>query len=124
MMYADYDFYIETYQGNLITSVEDFNRMSTEASSYLDSITLGGISPSDISSRIKLATCAVAEVCFMQFTNEQKKEISSETVGPHSVSYVKKSKSYEDYQKEKMSKAKLYLATTGLLYCGVASCNF
>lgn len=119
MKYADYDFYCNDYCGSKIKTAEEFNRMAVEASAYLNQITLGRIeTPSD---EVKMATCAIADVYFNQYKAENEKEVASESVGPHSVSYVKKSKTMIDYQKEKREKAMIYLSNTGLLYRGVSS---
>lgn len=119
--YADYTFYIDNYHGNCIKSADEFKRLVIEASGYLNQITLGRIKePTD---EVKIATCAIADVCYRQSKADTEKDVASESVGPHSITYVKKTKTYEDYQREKLEKARLYLANTGLLYRGVASCN-
>lgn len=117
--YADYAYYCTEYCGTKIKTAEEFNRMSIESSAFIDRLTLGMIT--DPTDEVKMATCAVADVCFSQFIAENEKEVSSESVGPHSISYVKNSKTYNDYQKEKNDKARMYLFNTGLLYRGVAS---
>ena len=117
--YADYVFYCNDYCGYKIKTASEFNRMAIEASAYLDQITLGRICEPD--EAVKMAVCAISDVNFSQFKYENEKEVASETVGPHSVSYVKKSKTKSDFQKEKLEKANLYLANTGLLYRGLAS---
>lgn len=116
--YADYDFYEDEYCGNCI-SEDIFNRYAIEASGYLNQITLGRIKePTD---EVKMATCAIADICYKQSKSEEQ-EIASETVGPHSVIYVKKSKTLKEYNQEKFEKANIYLMNTGLLYRGV-SCS-
>ena len=117
MIYADYDFYCDEFYGHKIKTEDDFQQMAFEASAYLNRITMGRIIKA--SYEVKMATCAIADINFSQLESENRNEIASESVGPHSVSYVKKTKTYDDYQRERDEKAKLYLADSGLLYRGV-----
>ncbi len=118
--YADFDYYINTFNGNVIDSELLFKRMSIEASYILDEITIGRIK--EASEEVKMATCAIAEINYQEFKQNNEDQIASESVGPHSVSYVKKTKTTEEYAKEKLKIARMYLARTGLLYRGVVSC--
>lgn len=92
-MYADYDFYLNTYFGNSILE-EDFLRLSARASDYLRSATKG--LSDTVDSRqleaVRKASCAIADVLLDEeimtagaFSGEQ--AVSSETVGGWSRSY-------------------------------------
>ena len=86
-MYADYDFYLNSYFGNAI-SEEDFPRLSERASDHIRAATQG------ISDRVdgwqleavKKASCAIADVLLDEsiltasvYSGEA--QVSSETVG-------------------------------------------
>lgn len=93
MAYADYDFYLNSYYGNAVTS-GDFQRLSERASDYIRSVTRG------LSERVdgwqldavRKCTCAIADVLLDEeimtvsaYSGEQ--TVSSETVGGWSKSY-------------------------------------
>lgn len=92
-MYADYDFYLNSYYGNAIAE-EDFPRLSERASDYVRSAT-GGLSDTADGwalEAVKKASCAVADVLLDEeimtagaYSGEQ--AVSSETVGGWSKSY-------------------------------------
>ncbi len=70
MAYADYEFYLSEYKGNLKES--DFIRLSERASDVIDSKTdfiirkkgFGNI-PEELAERIKKACCAVSESLYI-----------------------------------------------------------
>lgn len=119
--YVDYGFYSSVFLGTVIDS-ESFDRMALEASYFVRELTFGriGENPSD---DVKMATCAVAEIEFKEKKQNEEDQIASESVGPHSVSYVKKTKNTEEYAKDKIRAVQMYLSGTGLLYRGLASCS-
>lgn len=93
MAYADYDFYLNTYFGNVIAE-EDFPRLSERASDYIRAATQG------ISDRVdgwqleavKKASCAIADVLLDEEIMTASvysggAQVSSETVGSWSRSY-------------------------------------
>lgn len=93
MAYADYDFYLNTYFGNVI-SEEDFPRLSGRASDYIRAVTQG------ISDRVdgwqleavKKCACAVADTLLDEEVMTANAysggaQVSSETVGSWSRSY-------------------------------------
>lgn len=94
MAYADYEFYINVYLGNVIAE-EDYPRLSERASEYIYSVTKGlsdKVHGADFD-RVKKATCAVAEIIFDEtimsasaFSGES--AVSSESVGSWSRSYA------------------------------------
>ena len=68
MAYADYDFYTESYYGNVVPEA-DFERMAGRASDFIDTLTFGNLVdrlPVDKRSqkRIKKAVCSLAEILY------------------------------------------------------------
>ena len=121
-MYAEYDFYLNDYKGSVIPDAPSYDRAAVEASAYIDYITHNGtmddILPESVMVKVKLAQCAVADVCYRQAQDDVANVVSSESVGNHSVTYAAKA-SYKQRDIEKCSKAKIYLRGTGLLYGGL-----
>lgn len=110
-MYADYDFYLNTYWGNSISG-DDFPRLSERATDYIRSTTRG-ISDTVYGGQldaVKKASCAVADVLLDEeimvgsaFGGGH--AVSGETVGGWSVSYG--SSSFSSANAEFMEKKKL-----------------
>lgn len=117
-MYADYDFYLNTYFGNAIPA-DDFPRLSTRASDYIRSATNGLSDTVDgwQLEAVKKTSCAVADALLDEeimnagaFSGEQ--TVSSETVGSWSRSYGSSSvsaASVEYIEKRKTGALTLYL---------------
>ena len=68
MAYADYDFYTESYYGNVVPEA-DFERMAGKASDFIDVMTFDRLVdglPADKRSqkRIKKAVCSLAELMY------------------------------------------------------------
>ena len=120
-MYADYNFYTTEYNGSLIPETA-FAEQAREANAFLDYITHNRIPasnlPESVMARVKMAACAVAEICYKQVTDESP-AVSSESVGNHSKSYAVVNKGFAERQHEKLAKAKMYLHGTGLMYGGL-----
>jgi hypothetical protein len=121
-MYADYSFYATEYMGSLIPETA-FAGAERAASAYIDYITHNRIPardlPDAVMAKVKMAVCAVADICFKQMTDEDSSTVSSESVGNHSKSYAVVKKGFDDRQHEKLVHAKTYLHGTGLLYGGL-----
>lgn len=112
MVYADYGYYLDTYDGNAVAEA-DFARLSRRASAYLDSLTGGkirGVWTAD--ERVKDACCAIADILHKQ---EQGGEIASESNHSVSRTYVTSGKSASN---KMYDAAVIYLSNTGLLYAG------
>ena len=120
-MYAEYDFYLSDYKGSVIPDAPSYERAAVEASAYLDYITHSHINnlTDEIMVKVKLAQCAIADVCYKQEKDDVANVVSSESVGNHSVSYAVSKVSFKQRELEKYSKAKIYLRGTGLLYRGL-----
>lgn len=112
-MYVDYDFYSTTYGGSV--SSTEFTKLEIQSSSIVDFYTLNRIDKTDVSDKIKLAVCELVDY-LKELEAIGGKEIASESVGSHSVSYVTNNTSSED---KKYSIVKKYLGHTGLMYRGV-----
>ena len=120
-MYAEYGFYLNDYKGSSIPNATDYARAAIEASAFLDYVTHNHIKDltEEVMVKVKLAQCAIAEVCYRQAQDEVANVVSSESVGNHSVSYAVSKVSFKQRELEKYSKAKIYLRGTGLLYGGL-----
>lgn len=116
MVYVDFEYYQKNYGGNM--AEKDFDRLSRQASAYLDFITfdrIPAVTDEAIMTKVKDACCALAETCLL---NEQGGGIASETNDGISVTYVNGSGSKTDEQRLKQT-ALIYLGHTGLMYRGV-----
>ena len=117
MAYADFEFYMNQYKGARI-SVQDFEELSERASDYIDYITMGRATDTDV---VKRACCAMAEA--LNATNiaksvVSKPAVSSESVGSYSVSYRSSAEVEQETNAVLYSLARYYLGRTGLLYRG------
>ena len=68
MAYADYDFYTESYYGNVVPEA-DFDRLAARASDFIDTLTfdnlVDGVPTNERSQkRIKKAVCSLAELMY------------------------------------------------------------
>ena len=120
-MYADYDFYLNDYKGSVIPDASAYDRVAVEASAFLDYVTHNHIKDltDEMMVKVKLAQCAIADVCYKQEKDDVANVVSSESVGNHSVSYAVSKVSFRQRELEKYTKAKVYLRGTGLLYRGL-----
>ena len=120
-MYAEYDFYMNDYKGSAIPDAPSYVRAAVEASAYLDYITHNHIKDlaDEIMVKVKLAQCAIADVCYKQSQDDVANAVASESVGNHSVTYSVSKVGFRQRELEKFSKAKIYLHGTGLLYRGL-----
>lgn len=148
MIYADFDYYQNEYFGKSI-SADDYSRLATRASQYIDYITMGkakvvsaGLDGCDIMTALKTACCALAEQYQLiesaqSLANQSlaagisgSGEVQSETVGSWSRSYRSGGDSAasaatvrDAAQADLASTARQYLAHTGLLYRGGGCCR-
>lgn len=125
---VDYNFYTKTYEGSSIPE-SSFNNFALKASTYVNKNTFNRITEEKVDNFVKYCICEIAELLYSQEKKKntimENKIVSSETVGPHSKTYVNNS-SYID--KDILTESELekkiykicyrYLATTGLLYRG------
>ena len=116
MGYITFDYYRTSFMGTEIKDDVTFERARIEAEAYIDQITRGNIT--EVTDAVKNATCAVAEIICKQ-AHDEEATVSSESVGNHSRSYTKATKTTAEREAEKYRKAALYLSRTGLLYRGL-----
>ena len=120
-MYADYNFYVTEYMGSAIPDTA-FAAVERAASAYIDYLTHNRIVmadlPEKVQRKVKMAVCAVAEICCKQITDDTP-AVSSESVGNHSKTFAVVNKGVDERQHEKLVTAKTYLHGTGLLYGGL-----
>lgn len=89
--YVDFDYYSKEYNGTLIPE-KSFPKISVEASQKINYFTQNRIV--EETEVIKYTTCLIADEIMknenLKNTISNDKEVASESVGPHSVSYVNK----------------------------------
>lgn len=141
MIYADYDYYTNVYLGSAIAE-EDFPRMASRASRYIDYITQNKAEKCASLQVVKDCCCALAERYQMIEASEQlalqsvkagtadTAEVSSETVGSWSRAYRSGGDSAQSAAQAAaegrsvlLDTARMYLAYTGLLYRGGGCCG-
>lgn len=126
MIYADYSYYKDDFQGNRIAEA-DWPACAREASAYIDCITYGRLKghPERITDDVKMAVCGVAEAIYSQIsiTSSHAPGISSESVGGQSVSYLSPADEQEAKAKDMRDAVNLYLPPGNpLRYAGVSGC--
>ena len=116
--YADYDFYVNTFQGELIP-LDAFARLAQRASAVVDQVThgrAGSVSAetdTETFEKVQLATCAVAEELHAQEQNGG--VVLAESIGRHAVTYA----TPVPAERRVLNAARLYLERTDLLYRGL-----
>lgn len=125
----DYNYYSKIYGGSSIPE-SSFDKYSTKSSSQINLFTSNRITDDNITESIKNAVCEVAELIYNQEMlvnkiEDDSKEVASESVGPHSKSYVNKSnlKSQRILTKEELNKecyriCYTHISSTGLMFRG------
>lgn len=131
--YTDYDFYENTYKGNM--SYDDFKKMVIRASAEVRK-NIFNRDITDYKDEVQMATCSVADILLkieqlearkdkLVSSNAVDKVISSESVGDLSRTFANTSNLTDleteiSNQKTKIKEEiELYLLHTGLLYRGV-----
>lgn len=115
-MYVDYSFYEMEYGGKV--PQEDFINLEVKASGIINYYTFNRIEI--LTQGVKFAICELVDCLADEYKKANEKEIQSETVGSHSVTYaISKAsnignKSNNNYRRI-LNK---YLAHTNLLYRG------
>lgn len=119
LSYADYDFYINNYGGNLIPS-ENFDFWTRKSTQYIRTSTFGNIDENqEIIEPVKMCCCELAEQMYNQDKRKNRQGIASEKVGEHSISY-ESTEAINKAEKEILRQIIImWLADTGLLYRGL-----
>ncbi len=113
-MYVDYEFYKNTYGGTLTADI--FASLVVSASSIVDYYTFNRIKEPD--TKVKYAVCELIDY-LAELKATGGKEVASETVGTHSITYVTAKDSRDPVKAKQRSIVAKYLAHTGLMYRGV-----
>ncbi len=127
---VDYEYYSKNYGGSSIPE-SSFQKSVIEASSKINQYTSNRINETILDDNIRNTACEIVELIYSQSILKEKiisddKSKASETVGPHSVTYVN-NKTFQE--KEILTPEELeyncykicyrYLVNTGLMYRGV-----
>ena len=129
-MVADYEFYRDTYLGELLVE-ENFARYALRADSFLDLLTTGRYTcdclPAGAVEAVKMAECAIADLCLnleqAELQSDAAWKVEGEKVGNHSVTYRNNAEIAQQTQKQIREVAARYLLRWGLLYRGVPICT-
>lgn len=120
MIQVDYEFYMETYAGQIIPDEQAFKQPIMKANIYLDQC-LHRKPEENEEQLVKLCLCEVSDLIYQEDSQRQEhggRKIQSENTDGYSVSFV-------DSGEEELLNRKLYdvihryLSRTGLLYLGV-----
>ena len=119
-MYADFDYYANSFAGTLIPA-EEFSSFASKAERYVDYVTCHRIT--DVTDRAKNAVCAAAEALYevhRQYANVPK-GVKSENTDGYSVTFSDFDiETFREQEKKAMYDAvEQELSGTGLLYQGV-----
>ena len=129
---VNYEYYTKTYGGSSIPE-SSFKEKAIKASSEVNYWTSNRITNEILNDLIRNTTCEIAELLFEQdnlkksvlSTDSDNKEVASESLGPHSISYVNKSNlranqilSDNDLKKRIYAICYKNLVHTGLMYRG------
>lgn len=132
MIYADYNFYVSSFYGNVIPE-EEYAAAALRASQFLDYYTMNRAKQQPELEALKLACCALAEEYHTIITAARQQsqtmagdgEMQSQTVGGYSVTYRSRGEALSEASAQAQSRlaqvARQYLAHTGLLYRGGVS---
>ena len=115
MIHTDYTFYKAIFKGTVIPDETAFNSSVNEAIAYIDRLTRGKCNALvSVPDEVCMAVCAVTEIIY----TGSNQAVTSESVGNHSKTYAVISQA--DREREKLRKARTFLARTGLLYGGMS----
>lgn len=89
--YADYQYYIDKYKGNMPQS--DFIRLSLQATLKIKAHTFGRVDINNVQEEVKFCTCLLADKLFKLINSEGK---ASESVGSWSINYTNNSNTEVD----------------------------
>lgn len=119
IIYAEYEYYTESFRGSLIPDVGSFIYCARTASQYINTVTFNRIvTENDITEAVRNACCAAAEVCYTSSVSPKVASgITTEKIGDYSVTYGT-SESSSMRQKRLFAAVKLWLGNTGLMYRG------
>lgn len=117
MAYADFTYYSNVYNGNVISTETEFRTPSERATDYINSVTFGRakeVTDEETLDLIKKCCCAVAE---QECLFSKHSDVVSEKTGSHTITFATFSE--EQKSRERHHAALMYLGSTGLMYRGV-----
>lgn len=127
-MYPTVDYqadYKTTYGGTLIDNENEFKQYALESCNFINELSFGKFANTEWAdaqlAKVKTCICALSDYLKKDSQRIENSMKSSETVGPHSVSYnpsVIAKKNGEVYI-EKKRLVYTWLASTGIFYSGV-----
>lgn len=113
-MYVDYEFYSQTYHGEVPR--EKFERLNIQAQAIIDKYTFNRIKEANYN--VKLAVCELIDYLY-ELENKGGNEIASEKVGTYSVTYAIPSAEIDLVKRKQRDIVRKWLGHTGLMYRGV-----
>lgn len=117
VIYADYEFYVKIYKGELADS--EFEKIIIKASAHVRRITFGRADLHAEDEAVKLAACDVIAIYENTKKGHNGRNVASENNDGYSVSYVNEQASGESTEallnRKIYSAAEIYLMPTGLL---------
>ena len=119
MIYADFSYYQNSFNGSLIPESE-YDYRAARASEFIDRMTSSRIKPdimaadTAVALKIQSCCCAIAEADYSYKSNFGK---TAEKVGSYSVTYS--DKTAESHETDRSRLVDMYLGDTGLIYRGV-----
>lgn len=138
MIYADYDFYVETYMGTM--PEESYQAAASRAGGFMEYITLGRVKKKPDEDAVKRCACALADQYHLyqlqradivarleggEAADTPEEEIKSETVGGFARTLVTMADrlnelktAQSELKKQLFDIAAEYLAPLGLMYRG------
>ena len=121
MIYADENFYMETFlSGRKPVIRTGFTYYAREASRVIDRYTFDRLARvTEVPEDVGMCCCELAEQCFR--TEKQKKEAgkTSEKVGTYSVTFASEADVIRNDMNEKRNIVMKWLSGTGLCYRGI-----
>jgi hypothetical protein len=124
-VYVDYSYYTTVYLGTAI-SATDFPRLAMRASTVIDQLTFNRVAAvvtaatdTALIDKLKMATCAVAEIQQDRDESNGADGLTSERLGNYSVTYGANSAAAKSHLQKCAEAARLCLAQTGLMYPGL-----
>lgn len=127
-MYPTVDYqtdYKGTYGGTLIETENEFKQYALESCNFINELSLGKFVDTEWAgaqlAKAKMCICALSDYLKKDSQRIENSMKSSETVGPHSVSYNPSifAKKNEEVYIEKKKIAYTWLASSGIFYSGV-----
>lgn len=113
---VSFEFYQEVYHGS-IADDKNFDNAELESEAFIDMITFGRIRRmEEIPDCVKFAICSVTDA-MVKFSESRKNNVASESNDGYSVTYAS-GVTDADCNREMQSRARRWLANTGLLYRG------